>query len=55
MVIKAQQHLNTVSCSPWPVDLSMYSAHKAAYLAHANMHTNNLLTHSDCHYCKQVL
>ena len=31
----------------------MHSTHKAVYLAHANMHTNNLLAHSDCYYCKQ--
>ena len=37
------------------VDLSIHSTHKAVYLAHANMHIDHLLTHSDCHYCKQIL
>ena len=37
------------------VDLNRHSTHKAVYLTPANMHTNHLLAHSDCHYCKQVL
>ena len=32
----------------------MHSTHEAVYLAPENMHTNNLLVHSGCHYCKQM-
>ena len=38
-----------------PVDLNRLSTHKAVYLTPTNMHTNHLLAHFDCHYCKQVL
>ena len=31
----------------------MHSTHKTVYLAYANIHTNNLLAHSDCHHCKR--
>ena len=35
-----------------PVDLSMQSTQSVIYLAHANIHTNHLLVHSDHHNCK---
>ena len=37
-----------------PVVLNRHFTHKGVYFAPANMHTNHLLTHSDCPYCKQV-